>query len=242
MSSQICRWLMLQTPDEAYGRAADLIAAAAASAIEIGGRFRIVVSGGRTPPLIYEKLTGIDTNWGAWEIYFSDERCLPSGHAERNDRLAWDTWLSRIGGRSRPRAYSIPAELGPDTGAKEYADMLRHISAFDFALLGVGEDGHTASLFPGRACVADESAPAAIPVFGAPKWPSERVSLSPWRLSATASVIVVAIGAEKRSVIESWRAGAELPVAMIRPANGVDVLLDAQCAGERFSQAGAECS
>jgi 6-phosphogluconolactonase len=242
MGRQICRWLIAQTPDEAFGRAADLIAAAAASAIEIDGRFRIVVSGGRTPPLIYEKLTGIDTNWGAWEIYFSDERCLPSGHTERNDRLAWDTWLSRIGGRSIPKAYPIPAELGPDKGAKEYANLLQDISAFDFALLGVGEDGHTASLFPGEACMADANTPAAIPVVGAPKWPSERVSLSPWRLSATASVIFVAVGAEKRPVVEAWRAGTELPVATIRPASGVDVILDAQCAGGCFSRAGAGCS
>lgn len=235
MGSDTCRWSVFLTADDVCTRAAELIAAAADASIGKGGRFRIVLSGGRTPPLIYEKLQGISTDWGAWEVFFSDERCLPSGHADRNDRLAWDTWFSRLISTTKPRVYSIPAELGPERGAAAYARLIRHIDKFDFALLGLGEDGHTASLFPGDAWQLAANVPAAIPVFGAPKAPPERVSLSPWRLSMISTVVFVVVGAEKRAAIAAWRAGAGLPPDAIRPTNGVDVLLDRESAGSVVS-------
>ena len=235
MDSDTCRWSVFLTADEVFTRAAELIAAAADASIGKGGRFRIVLSGGRTPPLIYAKLKRISTDWGAWDVFFSDERCLPSGHADRNDRLAWDTWFARLISTTKPRVYSIPAELGPERGADAYAQLIRDIDTFDFALLGLGEDGHTASLFPGGAWKLAANVPAAIPVYGAPKAPPERVSLSPWRLSAISTVVFVVVGAEKRAAIAAWRAGADLPPEAIRPANGVDVLLDTHAAGSLLS-------
>jgi 6-phosphogluconolactonase len=97
---------------------------------------------------------------------------------------------------------------------------MRNVASFDLVLLGLGEDGHTASLFPGHA--VDNSADA-VPVFDSPKPPSERISLSQNRLSDAQQVIFIVSGAGKQQAVNDWRGGVPIPATLIRPANGVEV-------------------
>lgn len=205
----------------AYRRILD----AAARAIERRGRFLIVLAGGNAPRGIYRMLRTADTDWWRWQVYFGDERCLPADDAERNSRMAADAWLNHVP-IPQDQVHAIPAELGARAAALAYAETLRGVGDFDLVLLGLGEDGHTASLFPGRDWGVAASAPDALAVFDAPKPPPQRVSLSAARLSRTREVLFMVEGEAKRSAVARWRAGERLPAAAIQPAGGVDVLVE----------------
>ncbi len=197
----------------------------AARAIERRGRFLIVLAGGSTPRDVYGMLrTGAD--WSRWQVYFGDERGLPAADAGRNSVMAAEAWLDHVPippGQVHP----IPAERGVVHAARAYAETLRGVGAFDLVLLGLGEDGHTASLFPGRDPGLGEHAPDALAVLDAPKPPPHRVSLSARRLSRARAVLFLVAGEAKRSAIEQWHAGADIPARVIQPRAGVDVLVEA---------------
>ena len=99
------------------------------------------------------------------------------------------------------------------------------IGSFDLVLLGLGEDGHTASLFPSQDWGEGQESADALPVFNAPKPPPERVSLSAQRLGKAEQVLFLVTGAGKREAVSRWQAGDPIPASAIHPANGVDVLL-----------------
>jgi len=207
----------------AYRRILD----AAARAIERRGRFLIVLAGGNTPRGIYRMLRTADTDWSRWQVYFGDERCLPADYAERNSRMAADAWLDRTP-IPQDQVHAIPAELGARAAALAYAQTLRCVGDFDLVLLGLGEDGHTASLFPGRDWGVAASAPDALAVFDAPKPPPQRVSLSAARLSRTREVLFLVEGEAKRSALARWCGGADIPARAIHLESGVDVIVESQ--------------
>jgi 6-phosphogluconolactonase len=206
---------------EAYRR----IVEAADRAIKQHGRFRFVLAGGNTPRGVYRMLRGANTDWSRWQIYFGDERCLPADDPERNSRSADDTWLDHVA-IPKDNVHAIPAELGADAAALAYARTLEDLDNFDLVLLGLGEDGHTASLFPGHDCGIAADAPDVLPVFGAPKPPAQRVSLSTARLSRSSEVLFLIEGESKRNAVTRWHAGEQLPATAIRPTAGVDVLVE----------------
>jgi 6-phosphogluconolactonase len=109
--------------------------------------------------------------------------------------------------------------------ANAYAAVLEQVQVFDLALLGLGEDGHTASLFPGDPQVASGGA-LAIAVTNAPKPPMKRVSMSPDCLSRAAAVWFMVSGNSKREALAAWLAGAPLPPQLITPPGGIDVFTD----------------
>jgi 6-phosphogluconolactonase len=222
---QICRWHDYDNQASFEQIAVDFILEAARQAIAARGIFRIVLAGGDTPRSIYRRLCDADTDWTAWHVYFGDERCLPASDSERNSHMARTVWLDRVTIPSR-QVHEIPAELGPEAAAASYAADLADIGEFDLVLLGLGEDGHTASLFPGGAWEQAAALPAAIPVFDSPKPPAQRVSLSPARLSHAAHVLYLVSGEAKRDAVRSWRNGDPLPASRIRPPQGVDVFLN----------------
>lgn len=196
--------------------------AAAAEAIAARGRFRLVLAGGRTPEMAYRLLAEGGAYWARWELYLGDERCLPVDHAERNQRMVEQAWLSRLSG-DLPQVHFIAAELGPVAGAARYAPLVETAVPFDLVLLGIGEDGHTASLFPGQPLDAEAWV---VPVLAAPKPPPERVSLGLRALRSTRRLLVLATGSDKRVALERWRAGEELPIARVCRELSVSVLLD----------------
>ncbi|HID48483.1 MAG TPA: 6-phosphogluconolactonase, partial [Chromatiales bacterium] len=189
------------------------------------GRFRIVLSGGTTPRTIYRSLREGETDWTGWHVYFGDERCLPAGDPGRNDHMAREAWLDHV---PVPGAqiHSIPAERGSEAGARAYGELLDAVDVFDLVLLGLGEDGHTASLFPGHPPGAEPEAPAVLAVHDAPKPPPERISLSARRLSASRRVWFLVSGAGKADALAAWQRGDDIPARYVCPPAGVDIYTD----------------
>lgn len=218
------RW---QVYPDAAALAADAttrLLAAARTAIAARGAFHLALAGGRTPLAVYARLATADAEWPRWHIYFGDERCLPAGDPGRNDSAVRRAWFERV---PIPAAniHPIPAELGPEPGAAAYAETLRAVPSFDLALLGLGEDGHTASLFPGRAWGEAGNDPEVLAVRAAPKPPPERITLSAARLARSRQVLFLVAGADKRAAVAAWKAGANIPARAI--GGDVQVLLDA---------------
>ena len=231
-STQRCRWHTYSATSELEQAATRAILHVAHVAISQRGAFHIVLAGGTTPRRVYESLRSADADWAAWHVYFGDERCLPPNHAERNSRMAAQAWLDHV---AIPAAqiHHIPAEKGAEAAASAYAQILEGIELFDLVLLGLGEDGHTASLFPGHDFGVTADAPAAIAVHDAPKPPPERVSLSAHRLSAAREVMFLVTGAGKRQAVKDWRSNVDIPAAAIAPASGVDVYIEAALLEEK---------
>ena len=193
------------------------------AAITARGAFHLVLAGGNTPRAVYAALASRGRRWDAWHLYHGDERCLPPQNPQRNSRMAESVWLQHV---PIPRAqiHDIPAEMGAEAAAATYATILPP-QRFDLVLLGIGEDGHTASLFPGQQWGLDPTTPAVLAVHNAPKAPAERVSLSAWRLQRSRELFFLATGSGKRDALAAWRRGEEIPAA--RVGVGATVWLDA---------------
>ena len=200
------------------------IASLANECLDRHGYFSVILAGGETPRELYRQLRHIATDWQHWHIYFGDERFLPEGHFERNDTMATTAWLDYV---AIPRAqiHAVPVRCNVNTAAADYAAILQQAPGFDLALLGLGEDGHTASLFPGDV-PPDNATALAIAVTHAPKLPARRVSMSPQCLSLSSAVWFVVSGSNKRKILEAWLAGAPLPPQAIAPHAGIDIFTD----------------
>jgi 6-phosphogluconolactonase len=221
---QHVRWYALANADALAAAVAGRTLDLAHRAIEARGRFTIVLAGGDTPRATYELLREAEAAWSDWHIYFGDERCAPRDDPRRNSRMANEAWLARVPIPSS-QVHEIPAELGPEEGARRYAAVLADVASFDLVLLGLGADGHTASLFPHHDAELAAEAADAVPVFAAPKPPPQRVSLSARRLSRAEHVFFLISGADKASAVQRWRAGEAIPAASIRPPRGVDAFV-----------------
>lgn len=229
LPAQTVRWHVFPDDTSLQANALARVLAASRDAIAQHGAFDIVLAGGNTPRKLYRALRRADTDWTRWHIWFGDERCAPPDDPERNSRMARDEWLDHV---AMPAAnvHAIPAESGARDAAVLYARELRGIDAFDLVLLGLGEDGHTASLFPGLGWGAHTDSPDVLAVSNAPKPPPERVSLSAQRLSRARHVLFLVEGAGKRDAVAAWKRGDAIPAASIAPESGVDVLLDSTAA------------
>ncbi|MBN1237307.1 MAG: 6-phosphogluconolactonase [Gammaproteobacteria bacterium] len=226
----VLHWHAHPTAEQVARELAAAIARQARDALAARGRYTIVVPGGSTPRPLFERLRRIDTDWSRWQVFFTDERCAPRGDANRNDATARAAWLGFVP-IPADGVRAIPAELGADAAAAAYARELAGIGRFDTTVLGLGEDGHTASLFPGDTEGIAPDAPDVVAVHGAPKPPPERVTLSARRLACSAYVALLVTGAGKRDAVARLRRGDAVPAAAVVPERGVDVWLDAAAAG-----------
>lgn len=222
----VTRWQVFPDAERLAAHAAELILDDARATIAARGLFHLVLAGGRTPLVVYARLASARADWPRWQLYFGDERCLPAGDAGRNDSAIRRAWLDHV---PIPAAnvHAVPTELGAARAAELYAATLRAVPEFDLVLLGLGEDGHTASLFPGHPPGDVPGSPDALAVHAAPKPPPERVSLSAARLARSRRVVVLVTGADKRAALAAWRDGADLPVARLARRVPVEVLADA---------------
>ncbi|HVX06051.1 MAG TPA: 6-phosphogluconolactonase [Rhodanobacteraceae bacterium] len=229
LPAQTVRWHEFPDDTSLLANALARVMAASRDAIAQHGAFDIVLAGGNTPRKLYRALRNADTDWTRWHAWFGDERCAPPDDPERNSRMARDEWLDHVA-IPAGNVHAIPAEAGARDAAVLYARELRGVDVFDLVLLGLGEDGHTASLFPGHDWGAYADSPDALAVSDAPKPPPERVSLSAQRLSRARHVLFLVEGAGKRAAVAAWKRGDAIPAASIAPEPGVDVLLDAAAA------------
>ena len=225
MNDTQIKWTVYNDSGELAGAVTQSIIELAEQAIRERDAFLIVLAGGSTPAAIYRLLSRAACDWKKWHVYFGDERCVPRGAEDRNDSMARDLWLDHVDIPTE-QIHPIPAELGARAGADSYAETLAGVGDFDLTLLGMGEDGHTASLFPGDPAGAGLQAADVLAVMGAPKPPPERISLSANRLSRSKAVKVLVTGAGKREAVAGLRRGDDIPICTIAPAAGLDVLLD----------------
>ena len=217
--------------------AAELVVGAARDAIARRGRFVIALAGGETPRSLYSLLATdyrAAVPWDGTDVCFGDERCVPPHSPASNFRLAWTTLLDKVP-IVEQRVHRIFGELGPDAAARDYDTRMRQLfqgdaeePTFDVALLGVGADGHTASLFPGDPAL-DEQSRWATAVFAPPHATSrERVTLTLPVLNRARTVLVLTAGSEKREVVSEIVLGKapELPAARVQGLERTLWLLD----------------
>jgi 6-phosphogluconolactonase len=214
-------WRTEADADAVADAACRLIGVAARNAIAGHRRFRLVLAGGGTPLATYRRLAASDQQWKRWVLYYGDERCLPVDDPQRNSQRVVDSGLAgRVG-----KHYPIPAELGAKPAAASYRELVRDALPFDMVLLGIGEDGHTASLFPGH----DWPDKTAFAVKNAPKPPPNRVTLGVKTLQNCRSMLVLVTGASKAEAVKRWRSGANLPIALVSDVAHALVLVERNC-------------
>lgn len=211
------RLTILPDPRATAEYAAGEIARALRDALDRRGVAHFALSGGTTPRTAYQALAGLLDDWSAIELWYGDERCVPPDDPESTHLLVVESLLAHIpGDGARPIEHRVRGELGPETAAREYAEELRAtvpaaepggLPALDISLVGIGEDGHTASLFPGHPEVEDSSGALCLPVRNSPKPPPERVTLSLPVLRAARYSLLLVAGAGKADALAAALAG-----------------------------------
>lgn len=195
----------------------------ATKSIDQRGCFTLVLAGGTTLKQTYQLLAQSHADWSKWHIFYGDERCLPADHADRNSVMVAENWLDKVA-IPKTEIYTIPAEMGAVDGAKIYSNIIQSHLPFDLVLLGMGEDGHSASLFPGHEHIEDLDV---VPINKAPKPPEQRISLN-YRLllKKTQTMIMVITGEGKREAVDAWFSGRDLPIARLAQHPECRVFID----------------
>jgi 6-phosphogluconolactonase len=231
----------VDNPDELAHAAAELFRDAALQAIAEQGRFSAALSGGATPRRLFRRLGTSYRKKIAWDkvhLFWSDERCVPRDHEQSNFRLAYDELISCIWIPSE-NIHRIKGELRAGDAARYYeTEMTKHfredLPVFDLIMLGVGADGHTASLFPGSEALGEKQR-LALPVFSstALHW---RVTLTLPVLNAAKQVLFLVSGRSKSGIVSALINRKEdngYPAAMVKPpAGNITWLLDRDAASE----------
>jgi 6-phosphogluconolactonase len=201
-------------------RAARDIARRLEQARDARGVAHVALSGGTTPARTYERLAGELASWEAVEVWFADERCVGPADEQSNFRLAHETLLVAAG-IPEERVHRMEGELGPAEGAARYARALRERvlpeadvaapgaggengpPALDAIVLGIGPDGHVASLFPGAPTLEADAGELCLGVHDSPKPPPERITLSLAVLRAARACVLLATSAAKADAVSA---------------------------------------
>ncbi len=177
------------------------LAALASESLAARGTFRLAVPGGSVLLILAQGLARQPVDASRWELFWTDERCVPLTHPDSNFLLA-QTHLFPVLRIPRERIHPIPGHLGPEAAALAYEAELPNASEpFDLVLLGIGEDGHIASLFPGNSALL-ETTRAVAPVRHAPKPPPKRVTLTLPVFHRARHAWIVASGTEKKTILQ----------------------------------------
>jgi 6-phosphogluconolactonase len=231
---------VLPDATEIAHEAAECVIAAANRAADEGRTFSIALSGGSTPKALFELLATEPyrsrVDWAKVEVFFGDERTVPPDHKDSNYRMAREALLSKVP-IPGDNVYRMAGERDPNAAAREYGQMLKEKfgdGGIDLVLLGMGDDGHTASLFPETEAL-DETKHRCVANF-VPKLNTWRLTLTAPFINRSAQVIVLVSGASKaqrlQEVLEGPPDPRRLPVQLIKPASGrLTWLVDAAAAG-----------
>lgn len=236
--------------------AANAMVDAAESAIGARGHFTIALSGGSTPQALYELLATDEyrdrIDWGNTFVFWGDERAVPPDDEASSYRMAHESLLGRVP-IPQDNIYRIQGEGDANAAAADYEQQLRTFFGarapgasiqprFDLILLGMGDDGHTASLFPETEAL-DEEARWVIAHF-VPKVDMWRISLTAPAINAARQIIFLVTGAGKadtlRDVLEGPRRPRQLPAQLIQPINGSLLWLVDEAAAARLSHGGGQ--
>ncbi len=225
--------------------AAQFIVRLANESIVTRGRFSIALSGGSTPKVLYgllgSELYRDQIDWSKVDVFWSDERCVPPDSADSNYAMAREVLLSRVP-LSPQQVHRMPAELSDhDAAAQAYEREIQqsfgtsNIPHFDLIQLGMGPEGHTASLFPHQPSLHEEQRLVVFVIV--PKPPPPRLTFTPPILNAARHVLFLVTGAEKadavKAVIEGEYQPDEYPAQIVRPSEGDVVwMLDEAAAGK----------
>ncbi len=212
--------------------AAQYVVRIAKESIAAHGRFTIALSGGTTPTRLYGLLGSepysSHIDWNLVHIFWGDERCVPPDSPDSNYHMAQEVLLSKIA-IPRHQVHRMPADQPDrDAASQRYTDEMRRIFAtndipdFDLIQLGMGPEGHTASLFPHQASL-HETQRLVMPV-SVPKPPPDRLTFTPPLLNAARNVLFLVTGSDKAGALQAVLEGAyqpdEYPAQIVRPVNG----------------------
>jgi 6-phosphogluconolactonase len=218
----------------------------ARASIALRSRFRVALAGGTTPERLYRHLAMAENvtrvPWPRTFAFFGDERLVPHDSTDSNYRLAFDALLNHV---PIPQAQVFPVptvNLTPEEAAEAYEKTLRvqlgEQPIFDLILLGMGSDGHTASLFPGQPTLLEKTAWCLGTQPGELPPPVPRVTLTFPVLNAARHVLMLVTGAKKRPMMQTWLAGegslSSLPASGLSPTSGtLTIYGDRSAAGDR---------
>jgi 6-phosphogluconolactonase len=208
-------------PEAVARAAASAVVEGAFRAIHEHGNFRLVLAGGRTPRAAYELLAGElreEVDWRRVTLFFGDERCVPPTDPASNYRMVKESLLDPL--KLPPSSVRrMAGEVPADNAAAEYDVELRRAiedrqPAFDLVLLGMGPEGHTASLFPGNPAL-DERHRAAMHV-SVPATPPDRLTMTPVSLASTRQILFLVTGEDKADAISQvFKDESQLPAAIV---------------------------
>ena len=228
--------------DELSRAAAELFVTLAVQAIRERGRFLVALSGGSTPMALYRLLAREPIDWTRIHVFWGDERLVLPEDAENSYGQAREALLKHIPIPTE-NIHRVASELDPVAAARDYASILREFAAppldwprFDLVLLGLGEDGHTASLFPGSPVDATEPVIAVTANYQGR--PARRVTLTPPVFNAARQVIFLVTGANKavtlKGVFSDYNSSEQIPAKRIQPADGQVTWLVDKAAGKEI--------
>ncbi len=226
-----------------FQTAAQEVARLAAEAVSKTGRFSVALSGGSTPKYLFPLLADssrFSIPWKQTYIFWGDERHVPPDNPESNFRMANETLLSRVPVPAE-NVFRVHAEEDAEVAAKKYEEDIQksfglapgQFPRFDLILLGMGPDGHTASLFPGSAALKETH--RLVVANWVEKFHSYRITFTYPVLNHAAWVVFIVTGAEKASAVKQVLAGSGdgPPAKLVRPTDGKLIwLLDRAAAGE----------
>ena len=203
-----------------------------------GGRFSLALSGGSTPQRFYRLLTTPpwrgQIDWGSLQVFLADERFLPPDHPDSNFRMLRETLIDPISKIPESNIHPMPTDGTVEASALRYAAELQEYFGaapprFDLIVLGMGPDGHTASLFPGH---AHPKGPWVIPVLNSPKPPPTRLSLSLELINQAHHVLFLVTGEDKAPALSMLRESSvpALPAGAVQLDEGELIWLVDQAA------------
>jgi 6-phosphogluconolactonase len=239
--------VIAKNPETLTHDALRLVVDAATKAIAERGTFSIALSGGSTPKALYQLLAKGEPSkpawpfdWNRFHVFFGDERCVPPDHPDSNYKMASEALLSHVP-IPPTNVHRMKGEIDPNEAAKEYGQTLKHIfgdsGGVDVNLLGMGDDGHTASLFPGTPAL-DETHHRVVAQFveHSTTGKSWRITMTPPFINRSREVFVIVVGKGKakrlNEVLHGPRDSHRLPIQLIQPAGQMVWLLDEAAASE----------
>eukprot|EP01118_Nematostelium_gracile_P007945 TRINITY_DN2605_c0_g1_i1.p1 TRINITY_DN2605_c0_g1~~TRINITY_DN2605_c0_g1_i1.p1 ORF type:complete len:258 (+),score=75.20 TRINITY_DN2605_c0_g1_i1:47-775(+) len=222
-----------ETPSDISKNLAEMVAKISKESIEKNGTFTVALSGGSLPALLAPDLVNgplsKEIDWSKWQVFFSDERHLPTSNDENNYNLCNKHIFSKVP-IPESQIYIANTSLSLEKCAEDYENKLKEVFGglpeFDLLLNGMGPDGHTCSLFPGHRLL-DEKHKWVDYINDSPKPPPERITFTYTVLNNARNVIFVVSGASKKEILaQVFQKGSKLPSSLVKPKGNLYWLID----------------